>query len=50
MAKPIPVVQCDDPSDEEVDRVHTILLSEMVSLFDAHKEAYGWGDKTLVIK
>jgi hypothetical protein len=49
MGKPIEVTQCDNPSDQEVDRVHAILLEEMVKLFDRHKADYGWGDKTLVI-
>ena len=50
MAKPIPVTKCENPSAEDVDRVHAILVEEMVKLFDEHKEAYGWGDKTLIVK
>lgn len=50
MAKPIPVVQCDNPSNEEIDRLHEQLLVAMQELFDSHKNAYGWGDKKLLIK
>ncbi len=49
MAKPIHVTQNENPSQEEIDRVHTELMDAMVRLFDEHKEAYGWGSKKLVI-
>mmetsp|Transcript_22471 Transcript_22471/g.32800 ORF Transcript_22471/g.32800 Transcript_22471/m.32800 type:complete len:365 (-) Transcript_22471:96-1190(-) len=50
MSKPIPVTKCENPSNEEVDRVHALLLEEMVKLFDEHKASYGWADKKLIIK
>ena len=49
MAKPIPVPLKTDPTDEEIEKVHQQLLVAMVELFDQHKEAYGWGQKKLVI-
>ncbi|RYH10722.1 hypothetical protein EON65_39335 [archaeon] len=50
MAKPIDVPHTDTPTDEEVDKYHTILMDEMVKLFDKHKSKYGWGNKKLIIK
>lgn len=49
MGVPIPVQQKDDPSQEEIDAVHELLLQRMVELFDEHKHSYGWGDKQLII-
>mgnify|MGYP003385243412 CR=1 FL=1 len=50
MAKPIQVVQNDNPSQEEIDRIHTLMMEAMMSLFDQHKASYGWADKKLIIK
>lgn len=50
MAKPIQVVQDDDPSQEEIDRIHTLMMEAMTDLFDKHKASYGWADKKLIIK
>lgn len=50
MDEPISVVQNDNPSPEEVDRVHNLLMSRMVELFDRHKAAYGWENKRLIIR
>jgi hypothetical protein len=50
MDEPIPVTQCDNPSDEEVERLHSLLMDRMVALFDKHKAAYGWGNKRLLIR
>jgi hypothetical protein len=49
MGRPIPVPKVDEPSDEDVDRVHAELLVAMVALFDEHKAAYGWEKKKLII-
>jgi 2-acylglycerol O-acyltransferase 2 len=49
MSKPITVIKCPTPSNEEIDRVHAILVEEMVKLFDKHKAAYGWADKKLIV-
>lgn len=50
MAKPIAVPKKEDPTPEEIERVHQQLMDAMVELFDQHKEAYGWGHKKLVIQ
>ncbi len=50
MAKPIEVPKNDNPSEEEIEKYHNMLLDEMVKLFDRHKESYGWGNKQLIIK
>jgi hypothetical protein len=50
MDEPIAVTQCDHPTKEEVERVHQLLMDRMVALFDKHKEAYGWGNKRLIIR
>lgn len=50
MGEPIPVERKEDPSDEEVAKVHQILMDRMVELFDKHKAEYGWGNKRLVIR
>jgi hypothetical protein len=50
MAKPIQVVQSESPSQEEIDRIHTLMMEAMTALFDKHKASYGWADKKLIIK
>jgi hypothetical protein len=50
MGKPIVLPQKDNPTDEEIEHYHEILMEEMVKLFDKHKEAYGWGNKKLIIR
>ncbi|KAK9832853.1 hypothetical protein WJX81_007967 [Elliptochloris bilobata] len=48
VGKPIPVAQCNKPSDEEVDRVHALFTREIMALFDAHKHLLpGWEAKKL---
>ena len=44
---PIEVRQQDAPDDAYVDEVLAELCDAMVGVFDAHKAAFGWGDKTL---
>lgn len=50
MGRPIEVPKKDEPTDEEVEAVHQILMKQMVDLFDRHKAAYGWESKRLIIK
>ena len=50
MAKPIAINRDDNPSNEEVDRIHALLVQEMILLFDKHKETYGWKHKQLIIQ
>ncbi|VEU40561.1 unnamed protein product [Pseudo-nitzschia multistriata] len=37
------------PTKEEVDRAHAVFIRELTALFDAHKTALGYGDRTLEI-
>jgi hypothetical protein len=46
---PIEVEMNQDPTPEQVDAVHELLMSKMVELFDDHKARVGWGHKRLVI-
>jgi len=50
MSSPIPVVQNDNPSDEEVQIVHQLLMNKMKELFDKHKDKYGWTHRNLIIE
>ena len=49
MDQPIRVEQKDDPSIEDIDRVHNLLIERMEELFENHKHYYGWGHKKLII-
>jgi hypothetical protein len=49
MSAPIPVPQKENPTDEELNHYHILLMSKMTDLFEEHKHAYGWGDKKLII-
>ena len=46
---PIQVEKDDNPSDEKVKQVHKQFYSELVKLFEKHKEQYGHGDYTLKV-
>lgn len=50
MAKPIPVPKKDNPTQEEIDKLHQQLMDAMVKLFDDHKADYGWANKKLIIQ
>lgn len=44
-------MQCDKPSQEEVDRMHAVFIREIVALFDAHKHLLpGWEAKQLRVE
>jgi len=47
LGEPVHCPQMDNPSQEQIDFYHNKLLNAYRDLFDTHKEAYGWGDKTL---
>jgi len=49
MGKPISVPQKENPTPEEIESVHEILLSKMAALFEEHKNLYQWNDKKLII-
>lgn len=50
MGKPIPVVKTENPSDEQINELHELLLKRMEDLFDTYKDLYGWSDKKLIIE
>jgi 2-acylglycerol O-acyltransferase 2 len=50
LTKPIKIKQVDDPTQAQIDAVHTELLSRMKDMFETYKHMYGWSEKTLVIK
>lgn len=47
LGEPVMCPQIDQPTQEQIDHYHKELLQAYKVLFDTHKEAYGWGDKTL---
>lgn len=49
LGEPIPVSQVDEPSADQVDRVHAQFVAALQQLFDKHKEEMGYGDRTLEI-
>ena len=40
VGKPIPVKKCSDPSQEEIDKVHTLYIESLVKLHKDHKKMY----------
>mmetsp|Transcript_15133 Transcript_15133/g.27416 ORF Transcript_15133/g.27416 Transcript_15133/m.27416 type:complete len:384 (-) Transcript_15133:257-1408(-) len=44
---PIMCPKIDDPTQDQIDEYHGKMLAAYQKLFDTHKEAYGWKDKTL---
>jgi len=50
MGAPISVKKNENPTPEEISALHARLCTEMVSLFDKYKGAYGWNHKRLVIE
>jgi hypothetical protein len=49
LGAPIIVKKVENPTDEQVDKLHQLLLDTYVQLFDTHKHALGWGHKVLKI-
>jgi len=47
--KEIVVPQEDIPSNESIEKYHKLFIDELKSLFERHKEANGYGKKTLKI-
>ena len=43
-------IQCEDPTNEQVEQVQALLLTEMERIFETYKHLYGWEDKKLIIK
>jgi len=45
------VKQCDNPTDEEVDRVHALVVEALVQLYERYKHLVpGWETRHLLIK
>ena len=43
--------QCDNPTDEEVDRVHALVVEATVQLYERYKHLVpGWETRHLLIK
>lgn len=40
VGKPINVVQCDEPNDEDVDKMHKRYMEDLENLFETHKYKY----------
>lgn len=50
IGRPIVVEKVKDPTDAQIDAVHQRLLGEMAELFDTHKAALGWSQRTIVFE
>jgi len=48
---PIEIQQCDNPTQEQIDQTHALVVSELKRLFDKHKISAGpeWVEKTLTV-
>lgn len=47
LAEPVQCPKIENPTQEEIDKYHGLLLKGYEQVFEQHKKAYGWGDKTL---
>jgi len=47
MGEPISCPKIENPSQEDVNKYHDLLVKGYEEVFERHKEAYGWGHKTL---
>ena len=44
------VKQCDNPTDEEVDRVHALVVEAVVQLYERYKHLVpGWENRLLLV-
>jgi hypothetical protein len=50
--KPIPThdIKCEEPTQEQIDKIQGLLLDEMQEIFERYKGLYGWEDKRLIIR
>jgi hypothetical protein len=50
--KPIPThdIKCEEPTQEQIDKIQGLLLDEMAEIFERYKGLYGWEDKRLIIR
>jgi 1-acyl-sn-glycerol-3-phosphate acyltransferase len=49
IGKPIEVTKIEEPSTEQIDRLHAIYIEELVKLFDEHKVHY-LADKNTILE
>jgi len=47
VGEPVNCPKISDPTKEDIEIYHSMLLKKYANLFEQHKEAYGWGDKEL---
>jgi hypothetical protein len=47
MGDPIKCPKVENPTQEEIDKYHGLLVKGYEQVFEQHKKAYGWGDKVL---
>jgi len=50
VGSPIQVDQKSEPSEEEINDLHTKYIHALVSLFDSEKKKYGYGERELIVK
>jgi hypothetical protein len=48
LGEPVVCPRVDEPTQEQVDKYHQLLLDSYAQLFEKHKGAYGWGHKKLL--
>jgi Diacylglycerol acyltransferase len=49
LGQPIHCPLIANPTQPQIDHYHGLLLDRYKELFETHKEAYGWGHKTLQV-
>jgi Diacylglycerol acyltransferase len=47
LGDPVQCPKMENPTQQQIDEYHAKLLDGFQTVFDQHKEAYGWKDKTL---
>ena len=45
---PILCDQIDEPSNAQIDELHAKMVAGFKQVFDKHKDAYGWPNKSIV--
>jgi len=49
MGEPVRCPQIAEPTREDIDKYHGMLVKNYEDLFEHHKEAYGWSEKSLKV-
>jgi hypothetical protein len=47
IGEPVRCPYIAEPTQQDIDKYHALLVHAYDQLFEQHKEAYGWGDKKL---